>query len=407
MYRILSLFIALLVIPALGCGAPEPDPNSQPREMTQQEIQVGNAANDFGFQLFREVVAESAEPNVFISPLSVSLALGMAYNGAAGTTETAMRQTLGFDQLTLSEINDAYRGLIDQLRVLDPKVKMEIANSVWYRDGFSVDSDFIQRNQTFFDAEVQGLDFAAPGAAGTINDWVADKTHNKITEIVDDPIGQELVMFLINAVYFKGTWTTEFDPADTTQQSFTTDTAGTVQVPMMNLHSDLSCLDTQDFQLVDLPYGDGYFRMAVILPRPGVDVDSVATQMDGTTWAGWMGQLTEQEADLSMPRFELEYETSLAESLKALGMGVAFDGSQADFSGINPTADLYISDVKHKTYVKVDEEGTEAAAVTSVEFGVTSVPSYFTMVVNRPFLVVIHDTHTQTMLFMGRIGDPS
>jgi serpin B len=397
----------LLSLAGAACTAgPEQEIPIQ-RDPTQQELQMASAANEFGFSLFQEVVAAEDDSNVFISPLSVSFALGMTYNGAQGDTETAMRQTLGYDNLTMQEINEAYLGLMTQLTGLDPKVQMEIANSIWYREGLTVLPDFVQRNEQYFDAQVQALDFSAADAASTINDWVAQKTHDKITEIVDDPIAADLVMFLINAVYFKGTWTIQFDPAHTHDGGFTTDLGTIVQVPLMRLHDDLRCMETADFKAVDLDYGDGLFRMAVFLPKPGVSLDTIVNQMDANNWNTWMGQFSVQEAELTLPRFELEYEKSLKQMLQNMGMEIAFAAGGADFSGINGARNLFISDVKHKTYVKVDEEGTEAAAVTSVEVGITSVPQYFTMVVNRPFIIVIHDVQTQTMLFMGKIGDPS
>ena len=296
--------------------------------------------------------------------------------------------------------------LFRSLTQMDPKVQMEIANSIWYRQGYEVLPDFIQRNETYFGAQVQELDFSAPDAASTINDWVAASTHDKITEIVDDPIDPTMVMFLINAVYFKGTWTIQFDPDETFDSAFTTSSGSTAQVPMMHLHEDLYCLDSTDFKAVDLAYGDGLFRMAIFLPKPGVDIDTLVEKFSSSQWDAWMAQFSEQEAELHLPRFELEYEKSLVETLQALGMTAAFTAA-ADFTGINPMATLAISDVKHKTYVKVNEEGTEAAAVTSVEIVDTSVAAYFAMFVNRPFLIVIHDVQTQTMMFMGKIGDPS
>lgn len=403
----LVLSVALVAGPGCNPGPEKEAPEEVTRDLSLAEQQLSLAANNFGFHVFREVSAGSEDENVFISPLSISFALGMAYNGAAGTTEAGMRQVLGYDALELAEVNEAYRGLIDLLEGLDPKVQLEIANSVWYREGFGVEAGFLERNETYFDAQVQSLDFSAADAAQTINDWVDAATHGRIPEIVDDPISADLVMFLINAVYFKGTWTLQFDPEDTSQASFTRAGGSQVTVPMMRLEGDLFAFENDELQAVDLAYGDGHYRMAVVLPRPGVSLDAVIAGLDAPTWATWMAQLTEQEANLSMPRFEMTFETSLADTLKQLGMDAAFNPGEADFSGINPMAELYISDVKHKTFLKVDEEGTEAAAVTSVEVGVTSVPQIFTMVVDRPFLIVIHDTHSQSMLFMGRVGNPT
>jgi serpin B len=234
---------------------------------------------------------------------------------------------------------------------------------------------------------------------------VSDSTHGLIPEIVADPISDELVLFLINAVYFKGTWTTQLDPADTRDGDFTTLGGATVSVPLMHLHGDLAVQETAEYQAVDLGYSSGSYRMAVILPKPGVDVDDLAAGLDPAAWAALAGGFQEQESDLALPRLELRYETSLSAPLRTLGMEMAFTGT-ADFTGIAP-GDLFISDVKHKTFLRVDEEGTEAAAVTSVEFGTTSIPEYFTMIVNRPYLIVIHDVHSQSMLFMGRIGNPA
>jgi serine protease inhibitor len=361
------------------------------------------SANRFGFELFFQVIAQSDGGNVFISPLSVSLALGMTANGARNDTETAMHTTLGYSGLSTAAINEGYRGLIDYLVNLDPKVTMEIANSIWYRQGFEVLQEFIDINQTFFDAVVRALDFSDPAAADTMNAWVADKTHHKIEEIIDPPISGDTVMFLINAIYFKGTWTYQFDPKDTADDTFHAP-GGDRAVKMMHLHGDLSYQQTADFQAVDLPYGHELFSMTVFLPAGGQSVDDLAAKLTSANWAAWMGGFATEEVDLSMPRFELEYELVLNDVLIALGMGAAFAGT-ADFTGINPAGGLFISMVKHKAYVKVNEEGTEAAAVTSVEMSKGSSIS-ITMRIDQPFLFVIHDKHSKAMLFMGKIVDP-
>jgi serpin B len=384
----------------LACS-PEEGPNV--RDLTVAEQNLVESANRFGFELFSEVISQSDGGNVFISPLSVSLALGMTANGARNDTEAAMRTTLGYSGLTAAEINEGYRGLIDYLVNLDPKVTMEIANSIWYRQGFEVLQEFIDLNQTFFDAVVRALDFAAPGAADTINAWVADKTHGKIEEIVGSPISGDTVMFLINAIYFKGTWTYQFDPADTAEATFhAPDDDKTVK--MMHMHGDLSYQQNADFQAVDLPYGHELFTMTVFLPAGGQSVDDLAAKLTGANWTAWMQGFEVEEVDLSMPRFELEYGQVLNDILIALGMGAAFSMA-ADFTGINPAGGLFITRVKHKTYVKVNEEGTEAAAVTSVEIGKRA-SNPISVRIDRPFLFVIHDKHSKAMLFMGKIVDP-
>jgi serine protease inhibitor len=374
------------------------------RDLTQTEQKLVESSNLFGFNLMQEVVGLSDGGNVFISPLSVSFALGMTYNGARTTTEEGMRSALQYGDLTADEINQSYRDLIDLLCGLDPKVTMEIANSIWIREGFEALQAFIDVNRTFFDAVVEALDFASPGAADVINAWVDENTHGKIEEIVEDPIDAMTVMFLINAIYFKGNWTTEFDPADTQAAPFHAP-SGDTSVQMMHLHAELPYMQTDAFEAVNMPYGDGLFSMTVLVPKEGQSVYDLVGSL-GANWSAWAAGFAVEEGYLWMPRFELEYETSLNDVLKALGMELAFSESMADFSGINPDHQLFISNVKHKTYVKVNEEGTEAAAVTSVEVGVTSAPEGFYLRVDRPFLFLIHDAHSQALLFVGKIVDP-
>jgi serine protease inhibitor len=327
----------------------------------------------------------------------------MTWLGAGGDTASAMKDTLGYGTLSDDEVKQAYRHLIDALTTLDPLVTMEIANSIWTRLGFTVEEAFLDDNETYFDAQCSELDFSDDGAADTINAWVDEQTHGKIDGIVEPPISAETVMFLINAVYFNGSWTTEFDPEQTQSGTFH-GLGGDTEVPMMRDHrEDFRYLETEQFQAVDLPYGNGAFSMTVFLPKTAPDASDFVASLTPETFAGYLAQMSADEGMLIMPRFEVEFEESLNDVLTALGMGVAFDSSAADFSGINPDADLFISKVKHKSWVQVDEVGTEAAAVTSVEIGVTSVPMYWTMTVDRPFVFVIHEQATDALLFVGKV----
>ncbi len=401
--RCLSMFSVVVAF----CGCFGGDERLPVPDLGQRELSLLEASNQFGFSLFAKVIEHSDGGNVFISPLSVSMALGMTENGAAGQTLAAMKATLGHAGLTDEEINQGYRTLIDYLTRLDPRVKMEIANSIWYRQGLAVLPSFIEINRAFFDALVAALDFDDPSAADTINAWVNDATHGRIDKIVAKPIDPALVMFLINAVYFKGDWTYRFDKSATTPAAFQ-GTRGQVEVPMMNLHDDeLAYLDDGDVQILDLPYGDGKFAMAFLLPAPGQTVDQLAASLTPERWAGWMARLIPQEGEVSLPRFELTFETTLNSVLSALGMEVAFDAGRADFSRILAQGGLFISEVRHKSYVRVDEEGTEAAAVTSVEVGITSVPAYFVFRADRPFLYVLHERASGALLFLGKLVDPS
>ncbi|MFC1611918.1 serpin family protein [Myxococcota bacterium] len=407
--RFFGLSLCATLLTFLACGQQKDVGSNDDRIIrppTDKELALAQSSNQFGFKLLDEVVSLSEGGNVFVSPLSVSMALGMTYNGAKGTTAEGMATALEYGDLTLEEVNHAYRDLINLLTTLDPKVTMEIANSIWYREGFNVLDAFIEVNQLYFDAVVSALDFASPEAAATINAWVDAQTHGKIDSIVEPPISAATVMFLINAVYFKGTWTYEFDEEHTRDDTFHVSGSEQKTVKMMSIEGDFAYLETEDFEAVDLPYGEGLFSMTVFLPKAGTDIDQLIADLNQETFDAWTASLSIDQGQLSLPRFELEYEAGLNDVLAALGMGQAFSPS-ADFSGINGGGGLFISNVKHKTYVKVNEEGTEAAAVTSVEVGITSAgPEGFVMRVNRPFVFVIHDHHSGALLFMGKIVDP-
>ena len=409
MRRVIAAVAGLWVLVALGCDedVQTPDIDGLPRDLEVGEEQLIESDNSFGLKLFREVHAEEeAGANIFVSPLSVAMALGMAYNGADGTTLEAMQETLELQGLSIDEVNRSYRSLIDLLANLDSSVQFTLANSIWIRENFPVEQEFTDVNVEYFNAEVAALDFDDPSALGTINAWVDEKTNGKITEIVES-ISPEIIMFLINAIYFKGNWTTQFDPNLTRQNVFNLADGGTVQVPMMTHGSEVE-LGTyyEDGVLVaDLPYGGKAYSMTIVLPDHGRNVDSLVATLDADTWQRWIDGMSAAEMEVYLPRFTLEYEIELNDALKALGMEVAFDELNADFSKINDQVQLFLSRVKHKTYVDVNEEGTEAAAVTSVEVGVTSAP--VAVRVDRPFLFAIRERFSGTILFIGVIHDPS
>lgn len=407
--KLTSVLLCCIILSVICCSDNPSGPGKldPPRELTQLEKRLVASDNVFGLNLFREMASAETGNNLFLSPLSIAMALGMTVNGAAGTTEEAMRATLGFENMTNEEINASFQSLIELLTSLDPDVTFDIANSIWYRLGFTVQQDFLVVNQTYFDAEVQGLNFSLPSAPATINAWVAQKTQGKIEEIVEPPIDPLTVMFLINAIYFKGTWTVEFDPDLTSDAPFTTPEGAPTTCRMMLQEEDLPYLENDDFQAVNLSYGNGRFHMAVFLPKPGETVDELIAMFDDEHWAQWCSSFVTREVKLYMPKFKLEYKKKLNDDLKSLGMGIAFQPGDADFSGINPDEALFISKVMHKTYVDVDEEGTEAAAVTSVEVSLTSMPSVVMMKVDRPFAVVIWESHSNTILFIGRITAPA
>ena len=379
-----------------------------PRSLSQAEVDLIEANNVFALKLFREIDAQSApDSNIFVSPLSISMALGMTYNGAAGETRLAMGRTLEVQDLSLDAVNQGYRDLIDLLFNLDPQIEWQLGNSIWYRDGFFVEPSFLDVNRTFFDAQVNALDFGAPDAADIINQWVSESTNGRIEEIVADPIDADMMMFLINAIFFKGSWRNQFDRSLTRDAPFTLRDGTVITTPMMSHQETMEVRLAGDdlVSVLELPYGGDAFTMTVVLPRPDVSLESVIEVLDTERWASWISDLRDRESFVELPKFSFEYEIELEDVLTALGMGIAFDDRAADFTGIHPPGGLFISEVKHKTFIQVDEEGTEAAAVTQVVLAQASGPGLFA--VNRPFLFAIRERLSGTILFMGKMVDPT
>lgn len=372
-----------------------------PRSLSASERKLVDAGNDFSFSLFRRLSTAQRDSNVFTSPLSASLALGMTMNGAAGNTYSEMRGALAFGAASETEINEGYKSLMALLRGLDPTVDVRIANSIWYRTGFPVNQSFLDAGRTWFGAEVSALDFASPTAVGTINAWVSTATAAKIPTIIEE-IRQEQVMFLINAIYFKGSWRDRFDPARTTDGTFR-GVAGSQPMKLMHRNGSMRVLHTPDFAAVDLPYGNSAFTMTAILPNEGRSVETIAASLPAASWSGFVGEFREGTADLYFPRFKLEWQRTLNDDLEALGMRDAFREGGADFTRLSTARgrELYISIVKQKTFVDVNEEGTEAAAVTNVGISVTSAPAPIRF--DRPFLFVIRERLSGTVMFMGKI----
>ncbi len=413
MKRIIYLITALALIFAVTTctNCPTSPGNREVRELTSIEKALVEADNSFGLKVFRAINNDEKDKNVFISPLSISMALGMTLNGANGATKEAMQNALELAGLSDQQINENYQSLIDLLKGLDPKVKFQIANSIWYRNDFAFKESFININKQYFYAKVAGLDFTNPQSVKIINGWVEDNTNGKIKKIVDQ-IDPSIVMFLINAIYFKGTWTYEFDKSQTQDDVFNLPDGSQKTVPMMTQSRELPYFENDQFQAVDLPYGDGLFSMTIILPTPEINVDDFLAAFSAENWNQWTGSFSKRNGVLYFPRFKLEYEKLLNDVLKSLGMAVAFDQNQADFTRMFDKVgdmNLFIDKVKHKSFVEVNEEGTEAAAVTSVEVGVTSVGpgSSFVMRVDRPFIFAIREHHSGTILFIGKIVDPS
>ncbi len=387
-----------------GTKSYEPNPILN---LSVADIKLTEADNKFGLKLFKELNKTEGLKNIFISPLSISMALGMTYNGAAGETRSAMHNALEYGELSVQQVNESYKYLSESLIDLDQRVTFNIANSIWSRLDFPIKQEFIDLNQKYFDAEVQELDFNRNDAANIINSWVDDKTKGKIEEIVDNPIDPLTIMFLINAIYFKAKWTMEFNEDDSFNGQFYPTANSPIDCRMMRNTEKFKYFSNEKMQVIELPYGNEDFNMTIFLPNTDVNLDSLIMEIDNDKWNLWTNSLYSQEIQLTMPKFKLEYEKELREILSALGMEKAFSASEADFANINSSANLYISKVKHKTFIQVDEEGTEAAAATSVGINLTSMPSTTVMNINHPFLFAIRENQTGTILFLGKIIEPT
>lgn len=405
LYLIASIMSALFLIWSCKYAPTEPTKN-EVRPLTQTEAQLVSSADKFGLNLFKKVNELEQNQNLFISPLSVSLALGMTLNGANTSTYESMRNTLELPDISQAKINEAYKSLIEFLTGIDPKVNFKIANSIFYRNTYTFEPDFIEVNKKYFDALVRGLNFNDPATVNIINQWVKENTNGKIDKIVDS-IEEDIVMFLINALYFKGIWKYEFDKKNTRDDLFIGQNGTQSPCQMMVQVAEFNYLDNEDFQAIDLPYGDGAFSMTIFLPKQNSDVNSFITNISEGNWNNWLSSFTNQKVNLYLPKFKLEYEIEMKNVLTALGMGEAFDPHNADFTKLySGPGRTYISKVKHKTFVDVYEEGTEAAAVTSVEIGIVTDGVDIIMRCDRPFVFVIREKNSNSILFIGKITKP-
>jgi serine protease inhibitor len=362
--------------------------------------------NHFAFKLFTTLAERERGKNIFISPTSVALALALAANGARGATWRAIAQALELGDL--DTLNRANADLMQTLSHLDPQIKLAIANSLWVRNDIALDPEFLHHCQTAYNAQVANLDFASPKSVSTINDWVAHQTNGKIGRIVDR-IGRDALLFLINAIYFKGSWARQFDTQLTEERPFTPLAGQPKSHPMMSQHGTYRYYESGEFQAISLPYGSERVTMDIFLPAQQASLAAFCQALSSPHWQRWQAHFAKTEGAIQLPRFKLAYETSLNDALKSLGMDIAF-GPGADFSGMcRSETKVHIDEVKHKTFVEVNEAGTEAAAVTSVGMVRASFmpKKTFRMIVDRPFFCAIRDTQTGAILFMGAIVDPS
>jgi len=367
---------------------------------------VSNGTTSFAFDFIHALQkTQPAEENLFVSPLSLHMALGMLLNGAEKETADEIQKALKMDAVALADLNAAYKTLINDLPVADSKVSLGLANSVWYRNDFSVENDFQSVLKNSFESEVTGLPFD-DAAKDRINKWASDKTNGKIPKVLDQ-IQQQHILFLLNALYFKGDWQTKFDTGNTKDTPFRLENGQSKNVKMMFAESDFKVGSGSNYDAVRLPYANGQFSMTVLIPRGQSTIDEVLKGITADEWSQLnAGKMTQRGITIGLPKFTLKYSAQLKGTLKGMGIKRAFEDS-AQLGRINKTAKLYVDFVKQDAYLGIDEKGTEAAAVTSIGVGVTSArPEPPRFICDRPFGLIISESTSNTILFMGRINNP-
>ncbi len=409
MKNLLFLLIAVLLGAQISCQQETIKPAEKKIiNLDEKSAQLVESDNTFGLNLFKEVREMSNKENIMISPLSVSIALAMTYNGAAGDTKTEIEKVLQLNGLTPEQINNSYEALIKALKSLDKDVVFEIANAIYYKTGFDVKQPFLDINSNYYDAEVNSLNFNLPSALVAINGWVNEKTHQKIKKILEE-LSPDARMVLLNAIYFNGIWAVKFDETGTKLHPFYKNDGTNNEVATMHKEGKFEYTLNELFDAVKLPYGSGQYNMIVMRPAKGKTSHDIINQLTAETWQQFTEEFVPVEhVSVSMPRFKFSFDIGLNEVLEKMGMVKAFNAQKADFSNISDD-DLFISKVIHKSFIDVNETGTEAAAVTAVVVTSTSIGEekkkiYFN--VNKPFVFAITEKDTGAILFIGEVQNP-
>lgn len=408
---IVTLLIGALAFLTVGCGT---GGNNSSLEISgdvdfgkDDYTKIISGNNGLGFAVLMEAEPDS-DGNIFISPTSLVLALAMTYNGADDLTEEEMSAVLGVAGMSKDELNKASASFMSMLHSHTEDVELNIANSIWINQRYHFQDHFSKNVRDYYNAKMEEINVGDSESAAMINNWVKDATNGRITDIVEAPLNPDLVSILINAIYFKGDWHYQFDKKLTEERAFYSGDGTEKNVPLMRLSRELTYLENDDFQAVSLPYKGEKMSMKVFLPKNGKGLHELHDILTNENWQEWLELFNKKEGTILLPKFKLEYETELNDTLKKLGMESAFYKG-ADFTKMIEEPDpIWIDKVKQKTYIDVNEEGTEAAAVTSVEIVTESAPvdPPFYMEVNRPFFIALTDDVTGTILFMGEIHNP-
>ncbi|MDD2497361.1 MAG: serpin family protein [Desulfitobacteriaceae bacterium] len=405
MKKIVAILLGVLVFLSTftSCSVPATMSSQDNYDLKEINPKVIKANNEFAFDLFKTLNDEDPDQSIFISPLSISTALTMTYNGAETTTKQVMSQVLGFNSTDREVINESYNNLLKYLQQMDKTVELNIANSIWIREGQEIKEEFLENNKNNFNARIDTLDFSKDSSVDTINRWIKEATKGKIDRMLEPPINRNVIMYFINGIYFKGKWSNPFDSKQTEESLFHTFDGKVQPVKMMNQSDKIEYMESDNYKAVRLPYGSGKTSMYCILPDEGININEFLETMDMVSWGTLQDQISVVDnVNLKIPKFKLEYGIkSLNDSLQSMGMEEAFD-ERADFSGIRD--EICISRVLHKAVIEVNEEGSEAAAATVVEIKETAAAlEPTTFIADRPFLFIIADDTTGTILFMGKL----
>ncbi|MDN3670047.1 serpin family protein [Echinicola jeungdonensis] len=406
-YSILTLFFLLVSCVDESPNKGEITPNLRALEETEKKLV--NAGTAFSVRLFQQLSKE--EGNLFFSPFSIHQALSMAMNGNKEELLEEYLETLHFDNISLEDANLANQGLTKFLKDVDPNVKINIANSIWYQEGLDLKSQFQETLQMQYLATISSLDMQSPGSKEIINQWVDDQTEGLIQDLIDQ-VDPAAVMYLINAIYYYGDWKYQFDPQNTTEQPFHISSSQTTPVEMMRLEeaTTLKTYQANGFKYLEIPYSTGQYIMGVLLPD-AFNLEEAKSNFNLNNLHAWREEAKEGNIKLEMPKFKMKIKIqNLKEDLIEMGLSTPFQQDPRNFTEIfeTPTEPLKISRVIHEALIEVDEKGTEAAAATAVEVVVTSVPAEPPVIrLDRPFVFFIQEKHSGTILFMGVLKDPS
>lgn len=405
------IFLSLIAwsIVLVACGSEKDSTDySTPADVKKEDYkEIVTPNNTLGFEMLSEVEPDD-DGNVFISPTSLFMALSMVYNGAEGQTKDEIANALQVDKMETDMLNRANASLIEHLKKDAKSIQLSIANSIWLNENYHFQHDFAKSNQDYFDAQIEEIDITKEASVDKINDWVSKATNEKIDKMLEAPLDPDLVAYLLNAIYFKGDWLYEFDEKETMPEDFYLQDGRTKEVSMMTLAEDLRYLENDLFQAVELPYDGETMRMNIVLPKENINTEEFHQKFTLNNWNDWLESFEIKEGTVKLPKFKMSYEIDLKDTLMQLGMNRAF-APGAEFNRLIEEEDpVWISKVKQKTFIAVDEKGTEAAAATGVEMVTESavLDESFFFEANRPFILIITDEETGAILFMGEIGNP-